>query len=162
MSDDARALDLDERPRRQQSQTERDLAGIAARRERNRASPARGVPEFTTDELTGNYQGEDLARMRARRPTPNRLERLEKKQDEDRAEIKTLTTTVSDLRVDVANIDGKLDVLPELLQLIRGKSADDNKTTRHIMTTRAKVILAVVGLVGTALGILGTSLSGCA
>jgi hypothetical protein len=149
----------DDRKPRHQSQTERDIAGMAARRERQ-AAP-RGVPEFVAEELTGNYEGEELARMRARRPTPHRLALLETKHDD-------LAGTVGEMRVDVARIDGKLDVLPELLSILRGKSVaqqaahvTEHETKRLGMANRTKVVLAVVALLGTALGILGTSLAGC-
>ncbi len=157
----------DERPKRQQTQTERDLDGLAARRERTR-SPARGVP-VDFDEITGNYEGEDLARMRALRPTPARLYLLEKKQDEDRDEHKALVEKVDGLAVTVASIDGKLSVLPDLLTLLKGKqdaavavAKDNNETARLGISTRGKIIMAAIGLVSTALGALVASMAGCA
>lgn len=152
----------DDRPKRLQSQTERDLAGIAARRERH-AAPAQGVPEFEVEEFTGRYEGEELAAMRKKRPTDERIGRLEEKHD-------SLTTTVNNLRVDVASIDGKLDVLPELVSLLKGKTtaeaaarADEHATKRLGMTNRTKIVLGILGVLGSGgIGALISALSGCA
>jgi hypothetical protein len=152
--------DTEDRPKRFQSQTERDLAGIEARRDRHRSAP-RGIPEFRSEEVTGQYEGEELAQARAKRPTDERIARLEQKHD-------SLDGMVNDMRVELGNVSGKLDVLPDLVDLIRGKSAadqartaDEHETRRLSMTTRAKVVIAIVGLAGAALGIAGTALSGC-
>ncbi len=133
---------------RHQSQTERDLEGIAARRERAR-SPAlpMGVPAFVCEELTGNYEGEELARARALRNPSDRFERLEKKQDEDRNEFKSLSGIVGDLREDVAGMRGELKVLPEILALIKSKDSNEHATTRHRMTSREKVLAATIGAI---------------
>jgi hypothetical protein len=148
----------DERKPRLQSQTERDMAGIAARRERERQRiAALGVPVPVSEfgDITGQYEGADLARARARRPTDARIERLEKKHDE-------LALAVVGLGKGMANIEGKLDVLPRLLSLIESKSADEQKTKRHGMTTRSKVFIAIVGVLGTgSLGALISAAAGC-
>lgn len=65
---------------------------------------------------TGVHEGEDLRRIRAQRPTPYRLERLEDKHDETRRDV-------ADLRESVGRIEGKLDVLPQLVEAVQ-KSAD--------------------------------------
>ncbi len=144
------------KPRRHQSQTERDFAGIAARRDRARALP-HGVPlpVFEEDDLTGQYEGEDLERARARRPTHKRIGHIEKKQD-------GLVKVVGDLRADVSHINGKLDILPQLLKLLEGRNTTEHETQRHGMTTRAKVITTIVGAVAAALGALIASGAGCA
>jgi uncharacterized coiled-coil protein SlyX len=141
--------------RRRQSQTERDIAGIAARRDRERQQAARGVPVLVSefDDLTGKYDGEDLALARAKRPTDARVARLEKKQDEDRLDLKGLAGIVGDLREDMAGMRGELKVLPELLELIKGKNAAEHETKRHGMTLRSKVVLAVIGALSTGGGI---------
>jgi polyisoprenoid-binding protein YceI len=59
-------------------------------------TPARGVPTFVEEELTGQYEGEELERARARRPTPSRFRHLEGRVDK-------LTEDVSDLRVEVSS-----------------------------------------------------------
>lgn len=94
--------------RRAQTQTERDVEGFHARRERDARA---AVPEELPDEVTGQYQGEELDRVRARRPTPVRLQLLEKKHDD-------LDAKVDKIAVDVSKIDGALSVVPKLLDVL--------------------------------------------
>jgi len=44
-------------------------------------TPPAGVPDFVTEECTGRYEGEELARRRAHRKTDERVARLEEKYD---------------------------------------------------------------------------------
>ncbi len=74
------------------------MAGMAGRRERQAA------PVYVEPEATGNYEGEELRRIRARRPTPQRLERLEDKHDQ-------LVESVSDLREGFGRVEGQLAIL---------------------------------------------------
>lgn len=139
------------RPARQQSQDDRDVEGFAALKERQ-ATP----PDFTVEEVTGKYEGEELAEYRERRPTPDRLKRLEKKHDElkgdvekkhaelkgdvndVRKDVKELSGHVGDLREDVAGAVGKLDgqqgVLKEMLSIVK-KSAEFAVERDHIKVT---------------------------
>jgi hypothetical protein len=123
-------------------------------RERRR-SPAAGIPAPVFDDVTGRYEGEELARMRAKRETPERISRLEKKQD-DRAEMKALAAVVTDARLEVAGMRGELEVLPRLVSLIEGQFAAHHETKRLGMTTRTKIVLAIVGVISAAIGVLGT------
>ncbi len=63
---------------RHQTQTERDLEGLSAKRKRE------AVPEYTDDDddFTGKFHGPDLWDKRRSRPDSKRLERLEWKCDE--------------------------------------------------------------------------------
>jgi uncharacterized coiled-coil protein SlyX len=106
------------RPPRLQSQTERDMAGLAAKRERESA------PDFVEPEITGNYEGDELANVRARRPTPMRLSRLETKHDE-------LRDVVTEMRVEVSGMSGKLDVLPSLVSAVRD-SVKSSQQREHV------------------------------
>lgn len=145
-------------PKRLQTQTERDLAS-PGRRERVRSAP-RGVPigEFEDGPVTGNYEGDELAAMRAQRPIEKRISRIEQKQDADREDLKELTRSVAATREDVAAIKGELKVLPELVSLIKGSQ----ETERQGMAGRTKIILAVISLLATGLGILGgAAMGGC-
>lgn len=145
-------------PKRLQSQTERDIAGMAARRERHRSSPL-GVPEFHSEDVTGQYEGEDLAQARARRPTPERLERLEKGRDADRADHKELVKKVDAIHGDVAEIRGEMKHIPRMLELLEGKE----QTKRLGMANRTKIILGVLSLLGSGgIGAIIAALSGCA
>jgi uncharacterized coiled-coil protein SlyX len=143
--------------RRSQTSTERDIAGIQARKSRDEAAP-----DFVCEDVTGKYEGAELERIRSRRPTPERLRILERKQDEDRKAHQELVAMVNETRVDVAGMRGELKVLPELVDLIKSRTTESNKTERVRLTSRARVVIAIVGLGGTALGVLATVLAGCA
>lgn len=152
----------DSPPKRLQSQTERDMAGLAARRDRHRSAPG-GIPEVHVDEVTGNYEGEELARMRSRRPTPERLRILEAKHD-------SLSGSVNAIRVDVAEMRGEMKALPKMLELLEGKQAaavtantNEHETKRLGMANRTKIILGVLSLLGSGgIGAIIAALSGCA
>ncbi len=119
---------------RHPSQTERDIESKAARDEREAAQEAArrdaagdDVPVEVTDEVTGQYEGDDLKEMRAKRTTGERLERLEDKHD---ALVKDVTQT----RVDVGEIKGQLSVLPELVSVIKG-IAEQGAAREHVTFT---------------------------
>ena len=133
---------------RQKSQDERDAESFAALKEREATS--RLTPEFLTEEITGRYEGDALAEQRERRPTPDRVKRLEKKHDELRADVekkhdelkvdfretqkdvKVLSGHVSDLRADVAGAVGKIDgqekVMTEMLSIVKEGATRDHVT----------------------------------
>lgn len=70
------------------------------------------VPIPVDGDITGVYEGEELEQRRSRRPTPERLRILERKHDD-------LAKVVNETNVTVANMSGKLDVLPELVSMVR-------------------------------------------
>ena len=122
----------------------------------HRGRPVHDVPTLVDDDITGQYQGEDLARARARRPTEERIARVETKQDEDRKAIHTIALGLEGIR-------GELKILPELVDLIKGQHATEHETKRQGMAGRTKVIIAILGVITTGLAILGgASLGGCA
>lgn len=118
------------KPRRLQSQTERDTEGIQARKERD---ATRGIPgPFESDDLTGQYEGEELERARAKRPTDERLTRLERKSDmtsEQLAEHAMLLAeqagAIGEANRELGNVKGaigdmgaKMDLWPKLVDQI--------------------------------------------
>ena len=113
-----------------QSQDARDFAGLEARAEREGRAPA---AIHDPEDLTGQYEGEELREMRrTRRTTGERVEHLEDKLD-DHAAI------VSDLRADVGEIKGKLEVLPKLVSLVQGIHDRDHVTfTAQVEVDTAK------------------------
>lgn len=137
-----------------QSQDERDVGGLAARREREAASK-----DFERDEVTGRYEGEELEQHRAERPIDARIGHLEKKHDELKAEIKDvrddvkkdvkdvrddvkkLSNDVSGLYAEVSKTAGKLDgqsgLLTEMLGIVK-KTAVQAVEQSHVSFT-AKV-----------------------
>jgi uncharacterized protein (UPF0335 family) len=141
---------------RAQSQNDRDAEGFAARREREMSSV---VGEFLQDDVTGKYEGEELKAQREVRPVTDRVQRLEKKHDDLRADlkdvrvdfksdlkdvrtdVKELSDHVSNLRADVSGAVGKLDgqqgVLSELLSIVKNTAEHANE--RDHITFTAKV-----------------------
>lgn len=85
-----------------QTATDRDLDGIRARHERSGA-----VVQVVEDDLTGNYEGEELQRMRALRPPADRLAHLEGKHDQ-------LATEVGTVRVALGELKGGMETLIRL------------------------------------------------
>jgi uncharacterized coiled-coil protein SlyX len=119
---------------RMQSQTERDMSGLAAKRERE-AAPFEVEPE-----ITGNYTGPELAEMRATRRPETRMALLEEKQDRDREAHHELVSVVSDLRVDVAKMSVKLDALPQLVAMLTADKADALDARKHGRERVTKII----------------------
>jgi hypothetical protein len=147
-----------------QSQDERDIAGLEARKERERGGV---VKEFSSEEITGRYEGDALDERRATRPPDERFNRLETKHDElkrdvekrhdelkrdvkevrdelkddvkdVRADVKNLAGEVGGLRTDVGGAVGKLDgqkeALTELIGLVK-KSAEHAADREHVTFT---------------------------
>ena len=81
-------------------------------------TPVGGVPSFVVEECTGKYEGADLQAIRSRRPTPERIRRLEDKHDAlDRVVIR---------------MDSKLDTLKEMAD---AAAAERESRRRHLPAT---------------------------
>ncbi len=65
---------------------------------------------------------------------------LEQKQDADREAHHELVSVVSDLRVDVATMSGKLDALPQLVQMLHSDRADALDARKHGRERLTKII----------------------
>lgn len=131
--------------KRHQSQTERDLAGIAARKERD-AAPV----EFASEEDSMAHDVDERKVLRSKRDTKERLEKLEDKHDRVDSKVDGIDSRLS-------RMEGKLDTALSVLVPDRKEA---HVTERARIDSRTKIILGIVGLVGTALGILIGS--GCA
>jgi len=109
------------RPPRLQRPTERELESDRSRRERA-SSQVDDLSEEFDDPITGNYEGEELQRVRReKRTTGERLDRLEVKHDR-------LVEAVTQTRVAVGRIEGQLEVLPELVSVIKQGAAREHVT----------------------------------
>jgi hypothetical protein len=137
-----------------QSQDERDIEGLAARRGRESV-----VKEFASEEITGRYEGEELNRRRALRDPDDALRHLESKHDdlkrvveknhdqtqkditELRGDVKGVVTQMGDIRADVSRgvgkIEGQENVLTEVLSIVK-KTAESK-----VEIDRAKELAAV-------------------
>ncbi len=111
----------------------------------SKATPRTGIPVELPEEVTGQYQGPELAYYRSKRPTHERVERLEAKAD----------LTAVTLAAMVAKLDTVLD-------FIKTDRNHEHQTKQLHISTRGKVIIGVVGALCTAAGIIATAaLSGC-
>lgn len=107
-------------------------------------TPSPGVPAFVDEEATGKYDGEQLATIRAKRPTDKRLAKLEEKHD-------AVDSKVDAIGQRVARMEGTLETIADVLVPERREA---HKTERARIDSRTKIIIAVVGLIGTAIGVL--------
>jgi hypothetical protein len=80
------------------------------------------------EEVTGKHDGDELARLRAKRPTHDRIARLEVKGDATAAAT--------------SRMEGKLDAV---LALIPARVVEDGRTARAKITTNGKVLIAIGG-----------------
>lgn len=95
------------------------------------------VPEDVPFETTDQFEDpEELAEMRARRPVPDRLGRLEEKHDEFRTKVEERLDKVENT---VANFGGQMLVIPRLLDGL--ESATKAMQQREHVTFTSKVEL---------------------
>lgn len=112
-------------------------------------TPSPGVPAFVAEEATGVVQGEALKDIRRKRPTDERIERLENKHD-------AVDTKVDAIGERVARMEGTVNAIASVIVPER---REVHTTARARIDSRTKVIIAVVGAVGTAIG--AAIASGC-
>lgn len=126
----------DKPPRRLQSATERDMAGIAARREREMSPQVLAIPKPVTDEITDRYDDPDerAEKRSSLRTLPQRVGHLEQKLDEHAA-------AVGEWRIETAKDFG--DVKAELGKLTGAVSGltvvVESERKREHLTFTAKV-----------------------
>ncbi len=134
--------------RRAQTGTQRDLAAMATRRARSEA-----VPVTFDDELTGQHEGEELRRMRAKRPTDQRLQRLEDKHDE-------LRDIVTRIEVTHGEMNGKLDTIVDMAGAeavartarAEAEAAERERRRTHIVPVIKAIGVAIAMIVAAILG----------
>lgn len=132
------------KPPRLQSQDERDEASFAARRARELAAPSVEVH----DEITGNLAGDDLKRERAKRPTDERIGRLEDKHDALVVKVGEVSDKVSDTRESVAKVHGKLEaqdvVMDQMLSLVKRQAEHAFDREKITLTVDKEAALAKI------------------
>src|SRR5690606_34929288 len=121
-------------------------------------------PHEIPDEVTGRYEGEELARMRARRPTDRRIAHIEKRLDEAVLDGKTTAKEVTEIRVSVGKVESavsglgeKLDTALDFIKLSQGEA---HKTERARIGSRAKVIVGICTTIGAIAGVIATLVAG--
>lgn len=125
-----------------QSQTERDMQGLAARRERE-AAPV----ESADDADSMAHDIEERRAIRAQRPTDKRLDKLEEFKDAALEKLGEIELTVADIRGDQKAAAVSLKHIESALER---RNQDDDDARKH----KRQRITAVIGGVFSA-GVLG-------
>lgn len=141
---------------RHQTATERDLEGMAARRDRERereAAAREGVPHIVTDDVTGQYTGDELKEHRAKRPTDQRVAHLEIKHD-------TLAATVVRIEVAQGLMTGKVDTILDFAA--KADAEREARAQRDAVEREAKRlhIVPIIKAIGIALAVIAAAVVG--
>jgi hypothetical protein len=107
------------------------------------------APEFVAEDPTGKYEGEELQRIRSRRPTPERISRLELKHDR-------LAEVVTDVRVDVKT----LLVLAEESKAERERRIKMENEAQTLALAKRKTWPPIIKAIGAALALIIAALVG--
>ena len=118
--------------------------------------PELAVPHEVPDEITGTYEGEELRTWRGRRPTPERLTRLESFKDDMLERVPRIEANVQTL-VDWHREEREEKRLEK--QLRAQTEAGQLGLQKVRLTSRTKIIVSVIGLLGIIAGIVGTLLA---
>lgn len=114
-----------------------------------RKTPPRpfAVPEPVEDEeeVTGKHDGDELRELRGRRPTRERLTRLEDKHDGLDEKVDGIDEKVDGIDSRTSRMEGKLDTALAFI-------ADNGKTQRVKISTNGKVLIAIVTAALTTVG----------
>lgn len=124
-------------------------------RDRDAYVDKHAVPEETWDEpATGRVDitPEELRRIRQRRPTPERLDKLETKHDE-------LGKEVSTIRTDVAHMKGRVETLVEYAA--KAEAERERRAAADVAAEerRRKHVIALIGALGAAIAGIVTALA---
>lgn len=107
-----------------------------------RHTPPAGIDEFAVEPATGVIDDPtELAVVRRRRPTPQRIAHIEKRLDEAVADGKKTADTLTKVAVDVGEMRGELRTALNHIAL-------GHKTEQTRITAREKVLVALLGCVG--------------
>jgi hypothetical protein len=112
----------------------------------SKATPASGVPTEAFDDPTGQHEGEELARLRARRLTPERIARLETKHDTLALEVARMAGTLDAVHTFAVKADAERE---------RRAAADERALER-----RRKFTLALISTLGVALAAVIAAFAG--
>lgn len=119
------------------------------------------APEREINDATGRYEGAELARIRARRPTAKRLERLEEKDDEKSAAIARIDVSIADIRGDQKAAAITLAAIQKAVERDAEKEhaeeldAIDARKSRRAVIAKALGLVLSGGVIGKALHMLG-------
>lgn len=106
---------------------------------RRDSRPFAAVPEpLDEEEVTGKHEGDELRELRGRRPTRERLHRLEDKHDALDAKVDGIDSRTS-------RMEGKLDTALAFI-------TESGKTQRTRISTNGKVMIAIFCAAITTIG----------
>ncbi len=120
--------------------TEKSRAG--SHHDHRAPSPPIPIPiAVEMDEVTGKYEGDELKSMRARRPTDERITRLEEKHDKLESKVDKLDGKVDQvddkvdkMAVSVAGMEGQFKVIPRLVDSME-KAIESMNEREHVKFT---------------------------
>lgn len=141
-------------PRAQTSPDERDRY---PRKTPPKGHPAdfSAIPHEVTERGTGVVEGEELRAVRERRPTPQRVAHLELRVDGVVADLGEIKGTVHGIK-DMLERDLEERRAAREAQLQRETNSVGLEKVR--LNSRARIIIAVIGLISAVIGIAGTLL----
>ena len=111
--------------------------------------------EFVSEEATGKYEGAELQRIRARRPTPERISKVEVRQDK-------VEVTLTEFRVEtterLSKLEGKIDTVVDLATRAEAERARrseldalERERKRRMVVPTIKAVAAAIALIIAAL-----------
>lgn len=123
-----------------------------------RRTPPQGYPVAVDEDVTGQYEGEELDAVRARRPTPDRFRVLERKSDGFDVRLGTLEVTVGRIDERTSTTADQVAQLVEIeqtkrLEGLRLKTAEAEDAIAKRRSTR-ELAARVVGWAITGGGIV--------
>lgn len=113
-------------------------------RNRDVRVPKEAVPDFVVEEATGRLEGEQLRFARSRRPTPERISKVETRQDK-------LESSLAETREQVARMDGKLDTLVTLASKADAERERRVAAEAVALEKRRKHTIAIISALGVAI-----------
>jgi hypothetical protein len=135
----------DDRPRTPRSGVpHKDYSG-------RKTSPGYAIPDFVEPEATGNYEGEELARIRAHREPPERMAHLERRVDR----------LDKDMAVGFAESNTRLDTLLELAAKAEAERERRSAADHAHEERRRKYVLALIGALAAAAAVVLPALARC-
>lgn len=122
-------------------------------------TPMRGsaIPHEVEHEGTGVHEGDELRAIRERRPTPERIRRLEKNGDDLRDGFDEFKTEVVGR---LTKVETHVEQLVEWKKEERAEQRQRAQTNAGIekvrLNNRGKIIVALIGVVTAGISVLGT------
>ncbi len=107
-----------------------------------RAQTLQGTPVEASDEITGQHEAGlidamELARLRGRRPTRERVDRLDVKFDQLDDKQDQLIANVGSLAISISELKGEMKVIPKLVEIL--EKTHEQAAQRQTLTLTAQL-----------------------